>query len=650
MLAGYLPFDDDPANPEGDNINLLYKYIVNTPLTFPEYVSPHARDLLKRILVANPRRRADLFEVARHSWLSEYAHVVRIITSSTTTPDDIKNTTVPAEEEADAPGIARSASLREAAKPKTSAAASTVGGLTPKHGHIDTDDAAAAAAKAQKDAKRRTVQVEYVAPTTQTQRGEYIVSSKTRAQPTADAAQANASSSKDKPLPRDPPVSRDAYSKPTSSRGGPPSSHRQQAGVAPTRPPRDPRSDDIYTANAAVDHGHGSARPQTQGSIQSAASLGFTAGGRNTYGQPAPPAVAGTNVHGRIQQPASAGGDDVEGVGRPSVPSKFARVSGFTEGAPPQTSEVKGHKRSSTIGEISSKLLGRSGSLFGKSRKRTDTATALGAPATSSGPEKNNRKYPPISMANSMAVGGEEVRQSMDSRQSRRSFSLGLGKKRSGSINGSHHSQEKQSRRFSLIPSLTRAIGLGSDRNSQQSLPIHHGPDRQGQAETGGAQPNTPIYNEMLAKRQPESAATEAAYRNQSQGQVSASSHAQAPVQNPRYIPEQYDRRPNAIPPYIQQHSSVLNTGSESSIDIHRNQNNAQGVGSPYQGGFSESEGFDGRRFGAGAKGGKVLQKNKRFADAYDDYPGGHKGSSGAARRVMDIFRRRGKARSGDDR
>lgn len=95
MLAGYLPFDDDPANPEGDNINLLYKYIVSTPLTFPEYVTPHARDLLKRILVPDPRKRADLFEVARHSWLSEYAHVVGFITSSTTTSSDIANTTVP---------------------------------------------------------------------------------------------------------------------------------------------------------------------------------------------------------------------------------------------------------------------------------------------------------------------------------------------------------------------------------------------------------------------------------------------------------------------------------------------------------------------------------------------------------------------------
>src|SRR3989440_10534440 len=94
MLAGYLPFDDDPANPEGDNINLLYKYITSTPLTFPEYVTPHARDLLRRILVPDPRKRADLFEVARHSWLSEYHHVVSHITSSTTAIADIQNSTV----------------------------------------------------------------------------------------------------------------------------------------------------------------------------------------------------------------------------------------------------------------------------------------------------------------------------------------------------------------------------------------------------------------------------------------------------------------------------------------------------------------------------------------------------------------------------
>lgn len=88
MLAGYLPFDDDPDNPEGDNINLLYKYIVSTPLTFPDYVTPHAKDLLRRILVPDPRKRADLFEVARHSWLADYSHVVGFITSSNSVPAD----------------------------------------------------------------------------------------------------------------------------------------------------------------------------------------------------------------------------------------------------------------------------------------------------------------------------------------------------------------------------------------------------------------------------------------------------------------------------------------------------------------------------------------------------------------------------------
>jgi len=94
MLAGYLPFDDDPANPEGDNINLLYKYIVSTPLTFPEYVTPHARDLLRRILVPDPRKRADLFEVARHSWLSPFADIVSKVTSATTGIMDVETVTV----------------------------------------------------------------------------------------------------------------------------------------------------------------------------------------------------------------------------------------------------------------------------------------------------------------------------------------------------------------------------------------------------------------------------------------------------------------------------------------------------------------------------------------------------------------------------
>lgn len=75
MLAGYLPFDDDPANPDGDNINLLYKYIVNTPLSFPDYISAEARELLSIMLVPAPEHRANLKQIMTHSWLAPYAHL-----------------------------------------------------------------------------------------------------------------------------------------------------------------------------------------------------------------------------------------------------------------------------------------------------------------------------------------------------------------------------------------------------------------------------------------------------------------------------------------------------------------------------------------------------------------------------------------------
>ena len=72
MLAGYLPFDDDPANPDGDNINLLYKYIMATPLSFPDYIPAEPRDLLSKMLVPDPLKRADLNVVMNHSWLAAY--------------------------------------------------------------------------------------------------------------------------------------------------------------------------------------------------------------------------------------------------------------------------------------------------------------------------------------------------------------------------------------------------------------------------------------------------------------------------------------------------------------------------------------------------------------------------------------------------
>jgi protein-serine/threonine kinase len=54
---------------------------------------------------------------------------------------------------------------------------------------------------------------------------------------------------------------------------------------------------------------------------------------------------------------------------------------------------------------------------------------------------------------------------------------------------------------------------------------------------------------------------------------------------------------------------------------------------------------------GRSGRGPGVLQKNNRkFADAYEYErdPSHHSGSSGAARKVMDFFRRRAKSRAGD--
>ncbi|EMT61365.1 Serine/threonine-protein kinase KIN4 [Fusarium odoratissimum] len=614
MLAGYLPFDDDPANPEGDNINLLYKYIVTTPLTFPEYVTPHARDLLRRILVPNPRKRADLFEVARHSWLSEYANLVEFITSSTTLPSEVPDSGVSPDDYAEAPTIARSSSVREASKQKQSHPP-VVGGLAKTHGSVDPESETTHRSTP-KDAKRRTVQVEYVAPTTKTQRGADAAPSKPSShslqqQVPVDVPEANT----EKPLPREPPMTKDNPSRTQSRR--PQSSHKS---AVPQRPARDTRA---TSDNAFMTGPTNTARPRTQGSMQSSASMGLQSHGN--YGQPAPPTIADTNAHGRIQQPQNP--EDEENIAKTvgSVPPKVMKMSTFQNET---KSTGRGHKRSNTLGDLGNKIMGRSGSIFGgRSKKRAEQQQQ---------PDKS-RKYPPVSMPTTMMPGEEAgPRPSMESKASRRSFSLGLGKKRSGSVQGS---SDKKDRRFSLV----KAMGLGKDQgsvtgseaDSQQDLPIQHPRAEQlrGYSAHEEARHSEPYFD--------------APYEQYPQRDTAQSS----PVYHTRHAnaQQQDGRRPSAIPTYIQ--GSHLNTGSDSSVDVRRPPTDSRSR--PYQADFSESEGYDGRPVGSSRDDrSSVLQKShKKFADAYDgENYRGHEGSSGAAKRVMDFFRRRGKARGGEDR
>ncbi|KAF2265869.1 kinase-like protein [Lojkania enalia] len=80
LLAGSIPFEEDlslPSTHAWTQSELYHRFMVNTHLTFPEYVTPHARDLLRRMLVPDPMKRATfLNEIMTHSWISGPAHLV----------------------------------------------------------------------------------------------------------------------------------------------------------------------------------------------------------------------------------------------------------------------------------------------------------------------------------------------------------------------------------------------------------------------------------------------------------------------------------------------------------------------------------------------------------------------------------------------
>jgi protein-serine/threonine kinase len=620
MLAGYLPFDDDPANPEGDNINLLYKYIVSTHLTFPEYVTPHARDLLKRILVPDPRKRADLFEVARHSWLSDFAHVVGFITSANTTHNDIGSTTVPAckfqrtdfcwnsrliiaANYAEAPSLARSASVREPHKSHVPATA-VVGGLTPKQGTMDVS--AQESARATREAKRRTVQLEYVPPQSSTTRGDGKSRARTGAQDAAEVVQ--------------------DYSRQSTSMAPPNRHTREQARAA---------SETVAQAAAA---GYSSQRPGTGGSLAGArlSSRG------NSYGQPSV-VVSQEEAQGRFSQPSLAqynvSSPLPQEEGRPGDRRSYMGPdfgqAGFPEvvKAPGARRSQAGHRRSNTVSGLSEKLFGFSkrGSIFGKTSEDDEKL------------RKSKKSHPPVSMKtplpndNNAAFYPAEPRKSSDSR--RTSFSL--GRKSSGTHTNAQEQDKRASRRFSFIPSFGRH-DKDKDANTikEQRPKIAFGRgDSRSPSRSTTASSIPVVYNSDIDRQ-----------RNVSQ--PNPRTH-QAPAPYPEYPtsnPGQYP--PNTESEYysngIDRDDAPTPTldHSQNPHNSYPDQHNAlpgQSHAPHYPTGFNS---YDDPRPASGKH--TVLQKQRRgFNDAYEG-EGKHDGSSGAARRVMDFFRKRGKARTGD--
>lgn len=66
MLSGYPPFCDHDTSK-------LYSKILAGSFKFPAWISSDAKDLISKILVVNPAKRADLSEIKSHPWFQQFS-------------------------------------------------------------------------------------------------------------------------------------------------------------------------------------------------------------------------------------------------------------------------------------------------------------------------------------------------------------------------------------------------------------------------------------------------------------------------------------------------------------------------------------------------------------------------------------------------
>ena len=579
----------------------------------------------------------------------------------------------------DAPLLVRSASVREPAKTHPSNM-SPVGALSHQ-GKIDPEQATEKT-KAPRDPKRRTVQVEYVAPQSQTIRGEGLPAISSPATDVSSQAastgqqktRARAGNEGPEPVPRQyvattkssvedafvvpGPRSSQAYQQGANrTQYRPSSSQREMA--PPLRPPKDlPRSASESTSAFGPLPTSTATRPTTGGSMASTAGRLPSRG--NSYSQPLPPTLAATNAEGRLAQPKSSKQYNISAP----IPQSELYTQSESIGLPssqqyePPTlgdhrDQARGHKRSNTLGNFF-----RTGSISG-GRSQPQSPGEL----------QREKRYPPTSMKAPMV--SDSPRQSTDSR--RPSFSF--GRKSSDLRKISDPSKQEKPRRFSLLPasfslkSFT-STGSGKDASSEirptserrQSSNVQSGLASRTQSrpqtmaysrgQSGGnsygQEENFPTGFDGSRDRSRDSPAQQTRRKD-----IPSRAGQQSEYGNPQIETPQ---DPYPTTQSLQPGHSYLDTPTESQISVnHRRERPV------YPQGFNEYEAepagasISQNRSGRGAN---VLQKNNRkFADAYEQdadpgygVGGHHAGTSGAARRVMDFFRRRGKARAGEER
>ena len=507
--------------------------------------------------------------------------------------------------------------MREPSKAHA-AVASPVGGLSHSQGKI-TQDEIEQPTKSSRDTKRRTVQVEYVAPQSQTTRGEAVQNA---IRPRAEN-HTHVESDRSKPLPE--PV---AASQPPRTTAEYPNS--SQSSAPPVRPGRDvPRSVSDSTAFGMPSIQPAIPRPGTGGSMTSAAS-GARLPSRGSYGQSVAPTVTSTPAQGRLVQPTNKNGRGyIAGPTpshRPQASESLPRSE--TQQLPGKFNETKavptpkGHRRSSTLSGLGEKLFGRSNSVTKKEKMEAARP-------------KRDKKYPPTSMKDPYAPDNQ--RASRNSIDSKRSISLGFGKKKSADL----ESQTERPRRYSFIPSSFSFRGsmAGLPNDEQDMAQVNDfpqpPPSSQTRPSTGGQRMTSYGTEESLPlghDGQTEHPQHRASRNFSSRNPQVYTSHSQPSAQSNDVY--------GGTGVYSAPGTSHRQPQSQSSTERRSSRRPT------YPEGFNSYEERPSVSQGRNKAG--VLQKPRKFADAYDyeGGPGHHDGSSGAARKVMEFFRRRGKARN----
>ena len=521
-------------------------------------------------------------------------------------------------EDEERPTVNRSASVREVPTRPSRASPGALAHAPESRVHEADEDSTGSRRT------RHTLQPEYVAPQTHTTRGqtstalEPTISRSQQAPQVVVPSQPTLSS---KPLPQDPPAEATRERAPMTT---------QQKMQAPVRPGRDmPRSVSDSTSAFGMapvptsQGGQYGTRPSTQGSMTSASGHAHTRSdlrlpSRGSYGQPVAPTVAATNVQGRVTQPSkTTRGYNISGpIPQSGTQNSIGQpmTTPMSQVEPQEPQKTAHHRRSSTLSGLGERLFGRSNSVVKKDTER----------------QKTGRKYPPTAMKE--WPSDPQPRMSTDSK---RSFSFGLGRKKSTDLENGQ--TEKPVRRFSLIPNSMSLKGLmGGGKDDYPSKPgtpqaDRFAPQSSSQPATGQEHPTQQMPN--------------------SDGQYDGSRAAKYNNFSRPPQPQQY-QQPRA--PTTQTSNDVYGgtaVYAPQGRGAHQRQRSepmaqmmaypdvVQPAGRP-----SVQHGRQGR--------GVLVKNNRKFTEAYDHEQGPthHGGRSGAVKKVQDFFRRRRAPTDGDYR